>query len=1139
FTYTVTVTNPAASPTQTGVTLYDPIPVGLTASGSATLSRSSVADAFASAAYNLNVGTRSWTGSWTEAADDASASTGKIQVSGGELRLGNVLVAQDNFDTNGSFAGTNGTAAWNGPWVESDSYGGAQDAAAGGIRVAGNQLRLNNDNAVTTQSVTRGINLTNVGATQATLYFTCGSLGAEAGDNSVVQYRLNGTGGFTTLETYTAGVCASPRTITVPSFPSTTTSLEVRFAVLSATAYTDTYTNERFWADNVTLTVTGGTPSVSRSLDLTSTGATQATLTFDYRTSGTLGAADDITVQSRTGGSGGWTTLGTFTDDVSGTASYAIPLASPANLTEIRFAFPAGADYATAGQYFFVDDLSITYDQSVTAAAAPNLLSSSRLYALAAGQSLTATFDVTVNDPFPTGQTEVTNVAATTTVQLPIQITATRTDPVENPTAGSASAGGRLWFDVDGDGAQDVGESGFANVEVVLKDRFGTPVATAMTDGNGRYLFTGVEPGTGYYVEAASGLPPGLVQTFPTGQPANRTTPFDLVDGQTYTQGDIGYRTGATTAAFGDRVWVDADGDGVQDTGEIGLGGVAMSLYRDANGDGFLDPGVDTLVATTTTDPDGSYLFTGASATGVETYFVSAATPSGYLSTNGTVSRFQGVSAGSTYLTADFGFNATATTYSIRDRVWLDLAGWRPSVSFWRGRQFLSQQGDPEYAASNFPEFSLSKIFVLGPSASIEFGMQARRIRAFFTEDGITYQNRDTFKWVNQQYLLFNWNWDTADGRFFRDLFPASTPRSVQETAAAEEPRFTAKLDALTYVYHINYSGLDQVGGRPVSNSTFAGQYLAPVLRYSPSRRLNLDIGFFAGLPVADTQRFHTVQPILSAEYELWPAVSLVAGTIKRNHPFVDALFDDARLFSRPVEQGFQLLVDREHYQQDLFINWYQLETFQKAERFDVGYSGRVKAGWFSFNGQVYWIHSGGAQYSESRTFFGVGLPRDRPASNNFLTAVGPQFTFQPSRYWPGLSWFREVDVMALYLTSQNEPTQAGSPIVRGRGYQLTAGVNLDGWRPYVTLWRGEGFVNEQGDPAYYAGHFTEFGLLKYVPLPAGLSLRLGGFGRIMQDRLTHTEYLLLNWSWDESPWRGFCLRPTLLHRGESTCSGS
>ncbi|MBA3754116.1 MAG: hypothetical protein H0X01_08280, partial [Nitrospira sp.] len=374
--------------------------------------------------------------------------------------------------------------------------------------------------------------------------------------------------------------------------------------------------------------------------------------------------------------------------------------------------------------------------------------------------------------------------------------------------------------------------------------------------------------------------------------------------------------------------------------------------------------------------------------------------------------------------------------------VWLDLAGWRPSVSFWRARHFLSQQGDPEYAASNFPEFGLSKIIPLGDSASIEFGVQARRIRAFFTEDGVHYQNRDTFKWVNQQYLVFNWNWDTADGRLLRDLFPPQDASASADQATAATPRFTAKLDTLTYVYHIAYSGLKQIGGRPVANSAFAGHYIAPVLRYSPSSKLNLDIGVFAGLPVGDTQRFHTVQPILSADYELWPAVSLIAGTIKRNHPFVDALFNDASLFSRPVEQGFQLLVNREHYQQDLFINWNQIETFQKPERFDVGYAGRVSAGFFSFNGQVYWTHSGGAQYSESRTFFGAGLPRDRAASNNFLTAFGPQFTFQPGRYWSALSWFREVDVMALYLNSQNEPTQSGSPIVRGRGYQLTAGIN-------------------------------------------------------------------------------------------------
>ena len=464
-------------------------------------------------------------------------------------------------------------------------------------------------------------------------------------------------------------------------------------------------------------------------------------------------------------------------------------------------------------------------------------------------------------------------------------------------------------------------------------------------------------------------------------------------------------------------------------------------------------------------------------------------------------------------------------------QVWLDIAGWRPRVGFWRGVNFLSQQGDPEFVAGNFMEVGLSKVFVLGDEASIEFGVQARHLRNAVNE--VIPQGT---KWVNQQYLVFNWNWDTADGRFMRDLFPAQSTPASPEQAAEATPRFTAKLDTLTYAYNIAYSGLEQIGGRPVANSTFAGQYIAPVLRYSPSSRLNLDLGIFAGLPVGDTQRFHTVQPILSAEYEMWPAVSLIAGTIKRNHPFVDALFNDASLFSRPIEQGFQLLVDRQHYQQDLFINWNQIETFQKPERFDVGYAGRASAGFFSLNGQVYWSHSGGAQYSESRTFFGPGIPRDRPAGNNFLTAFGPQFTFQPNRYWSALSWFREIDVMAMYLTSQDEPTQSRAPIVRGRGYQLTAGVNMDGWRPYVTIWRGERFVNEQGDPAYYAGNFTEFGVLRDFLLPAGFSLRIGGFGRVIENRVTHTEYALLNWSWDESPWRGFCLRPTLLHRSDSSC---
>ena len=53
-------------------------------------------------------------------------------------------------------------------------------------------------------------------------------------------------------------------------------------------------------------------------------------------------------------------------------------------------------------------------------------------------------------------------------------------------------------------------------------------------------------------------------------------------------------------ASIGDRAWIDLDGDGEQDAGEPGLPGVVVTL-KDATG---------AVVATTTTDANGNYLFT-------------------------------------------------------------------------------------------------------------------------------------------------------------------------------------------------------------------------------------------------------------------------------------------------------------------------------------------------------------------------------------------------------------------------------------------------------------------------------------------------------------------------------------------------
>ncbi|MDH5372851.1 MAG: hypothetical protein OEX97_07905, partial [Acidimicrobiia bacterium] len=57
--------------------------------------------------------------------------------------------------------------------------------------------------------------------------------------------------------------------------------------------------------------------------------------------------------------------------------------------------------------------------------------------------------------------------------------------------------------------------------------------------------------------------------------------------------------------AVGDRVWLDVDGLGDQTSGEVGVAAVTVRLY---------DGQEDALLATTTTDADGMYLFDGLPA---------------------------------------------------------------------------------------------------------------------------------------------------------------------------------------------------------------------------------------------------------------------------------------------------------------------------------------------------------------------------------------------------------------------------------------------------------------------------------------------------------------------------------------------
>ncbi|HJX29856.1 MAG TPA: SdrD B-like domain-containing protein [Thermoanaerobaculia bacterium] len=240
---------------------------------------------------------------------------------------------------------------------------------------------------------------------------------------------------------------------------------------------------------------------------------------------------------------------------------------------------------------------------------------------------------------------------------------ANRTD-VDFGYRGTAALGDRVWYDIDGDGAQDPVESGLAGVTVQLVDDGGNVIATTVTNADGEYAFVDLVAGSYTVRVAASTLPGEAAPTYDLDGIATPDAAVATLDaGQTRTDVDFGYRG---TAALGDRVWYDIDGNGTQDAGEVGINGVTVEL---------LDGSGDVLLSTVTAG-DGGYTFAGLLPGTYNVRVVSSTLPGGAVATydlDGTDTPHLAtatVASGQNLSTVDFGYRGTA---SLGDRVWFDL----------------------------------------------------------------------------------------------------------------------------------------------------------------------------------------------------------------------------------------------------------------------------------------------------------------------------------------------------------------------------------------------------------------------------------------------------------------------------------
>jgi len=174
---------------------------------------------------------------------------------------------------------------------------------------------------------------------------------------------------------------------------------------------------------------------------------------------------------------------------------------------------------------------------------------------------------------------------------------------VNDQATGSIS--GEVFTDENNDGTADPVEANFAGVDVYLCS---SPVASepcdptdpefvtqTITDANGEYVFTD--------------LPAGdyLVDVDPTDVPSNLTQSVDpvavsLSEGENASDIDHGFVPDANTGLLEGTTWIDADGNGIYDSGEAPLAGVEILIYDTSTA-------TPTLLATVTTDASGNWSY--------------------------------------------------------------------------------------------------------------------------------------------------------------------------------------------------------------------------------------------------------------------------------------------------------------------------------------------------------------------------------------------------------------------------------------------------------------------------------------------------------------------------------------------------
>ena len=200
------------------------------------------------------------------------------------------------------------------------------------------------------------------------------------------------------------------------------------------------------------------------------------------------------------------------------------------------------------------------------------------------------------------------------------------------------SIGDFIWFDFNADGLQDDNEPGANDYIIRLYDADGqqllmtTSKVNPLTNENGFYLFNNLKPGE-YYVGLNLGFgtsvtlenagDENLDSDVDNSNGAGTTATITLSSGEQRGNVDIGLQS--TPGSIGNLLWIDSNGNGIQDGNEEGLNDIEVRLYDEF--DNFIE---STITSNDTEGEAGFYMFENVV---VGNYYIVFDLPQPYLAT--------------------------------------------------------------------------------------------------------------------------------------------------------------------------------------------------------------------------------------------------------------------------------------------------------------------------------------------------------------------------------------------------------------------------------------------------------------------------------------------------------------------------